>query len=256
MQQNFKDTLLDPANQKKDFANLFAENGITVKDRMAVYRGHVLDGLCDVIGNSFPLIARLTGDDFLKAAAFSYVKNNLPQKGNLNLYGATFPAFLEQYEPARCLPYLPDIARMEWAKNEAYYARDDAPLDPASLQKIPQNELQHIHLHFRDSVRFIESRYPLITIRDFCSNDNSDDTILDIDTGPSHLMIFRPQLRSFILEVDPFEYLFLQQIAKNKTLGQAATTVTALAPDFPLENILHKHFGLGSFSGFTKPAQP
>ena len=38
------------------------------------------------------------------------------------------PGFLESFEPARGLPYLGDVARLEWLRHAAYHAADQAPL--------------------------------------------------------------------------------------------------------------------------------
>ena len=43
--------------------------------------------------------------------------------------GAHFPAFLETYPPTAGLAYLPDVARLEWAIEEASTAPDAPPLD-------------------------------------------------------------------------------------------------------------------------------
>ena len=38
-----------------------------------------------------------------------------------------FPNFLETFEPAQRAPFLPDVARIEWAWRQAYHAADARP---------------------------------------------------------------------------------------------------------------------------------
>ncbi|MCB1556895.1 MAG: putative DNA-binding domain-containing protein [Alphaproteobacteria bacterium] len=266
VQENFVRTILDPSALEgagaSPFGALFQENGIAVSDRLAVYRAHVLNGLAGALCSTFPLIETLAGAAFLSAAARAYIHETPPVEGNLNLYGATFADFLTRYEPARDLPYLPDVARMEWAKNESYFSRDDEALDVQVLQAIPPEEMDDLVLLFRDSVRFVESAYPLPAIRDFCAHQTTESSseeggeqkqeTMNFDSGASRLLIFRPQLRIFVLELDAPEYLFLQEIAAGQSLGWAAVTVLKSWPNFNLSETLQKHFGLGTFSGFQK----
>jgi hypothetical protein len=252
VQENFKHNMIDPARAPEGFTDLFVHDDISVADRLEVYRDHVMASLAKVMAATYPLIAQLAGDDFLSAAAHRYIRENLPERGNLNLYGATFGDFLERYEPAQVTPYLPDIARMEWAKNEAYYARDDAPFDTARLQAIAPENMEHLTFSFRDSVRLVRSDFPLVALRDYCAAaaEAPDAPTPDLEAGPVHLLIFRPELRIYVLEVPAAEFLFLQQIRDGKTLGEAAVTVLDFFPNFILEDTLKKHFGLGTFRNF------
>ena len=51
-------------------------------------------------------------------------------------YGADFPAFIAGYEAARDLPYLADIARLDWALNLAFHAPPGGRLQAADLSAV------------------------------------------------------------------------------------------------------------------------
>jgi hypothetical protein len=53
--------------------------------------------------------------------------------GNLYAYGSGFAALLAQFPHAQSLPYLPNLARLEWLVHRAYGAADAKPWDPAGL---------------------------------------------------------------------------------------------------------------------------
>jgi hypothetical protein len=56
------------------------------------------------------------------------------------MFGADLPDFLRSFEPARELPYLPDVARLDRFWTEAHSARDAMPLAAADLQSIDITE--------------------------------------------------------------------------------------------------------------------
>ncbi len=78
---------------------------------------------------AIPSIERLVGEDFFKGAASLFIgASSSHPRPVLIEYGEAFPAFLESFEPARGLPYLADVARLEWLRHAAYHAADRVPL--------------------------------------------------------------------------------------------------------------------------------
>ena len=89
--------------------------------RIGVYRNNVKASLVAALVGAFPVVQRLVGEEFFEAAAFVFVEHHPPRSPVLAEYGAGFAAFLEGFEPARDLPYLADIARLEWARQQAFH---------------------------------------------------------------------------------------------------------------------------------------
>lgn len=249
IQKQFKDTILDPAviENNADFAGIFPVNNIPASDRMKIYRNNVIHSLTSAVTAVYPMIEKLVGEEFLKKAVNDYVVDYLPDQGNLNFYGSTFPVFIRGYEPARDFPYLHDMARLEWAWECASLAKDDQPLDPALLQDIPQDDIPLLTLSLRDSVSLIESQYPLDRIVDFCRDEIGEET-LDLDTGGACLMIFRPELKPHMRKLDQAEYRFLQALSDDCNLLAASESAMTIDPDFNLAHIFQKHLELGTFS--------
>ena len=67
------------------------------------------------------MVCRIAGEGFFRHAARDYVRAHPPRAPQLWAYGGKFEKFLERYEPARPLRFLPDLARLEWAWNESYF---------------------------------------------------------------------------------------------------------------------------------------
>src|SRR5262245_44301191 len=81
----------------------------------AVYRNTVAANYRNHLGATYAVVRELTGTAFFNAAVDAFTISNPSTGGDLNVYGKEFADFLATYPYARDLPYLPDVARLEWA---------------------------------------------------------------------------------------------------------------------------------------------
>lgn len=99
----------------------------------AIYRNTVLKGCIDALQANFPAVVRLVGEEWFRAAAAVYARQQLPTQATLLSYGAGFARFLASFKPAAELPYLPDVARIDRLWSESHVAADDDVLEPSAL---------------------------------------------------------------------------------------------------------------------------
>src|ERR1700682_5758795 len=113
----------------------------TPQERFAVYRNNVVVGLVSALEARFPATRKIVGEDFFKGAAKLFAATQPPRSPLMMFYGDGFPAFLADFEPAREVPYLADVARLEAARTRAHHAADAKPLAPAALSGVLPEEL-------------------------------------------------------------------------------------------------------------------
>lgn len=250
MQRRFKETILDHpdvvANPPEDLHAIFDEGEIALSDRLKVYRNNIVGSLTDVMVASFPTIEKLVGKDFMEGMARSFILANPPQHGCLNSFGPGFAEFVEQFEPAKSLPYLPDVARLDIALNDAYYAKDDIALKETDLAEIAPEDLDGVGLHLRNSVRLLASSFPIHDIRDFVLSEKQDGQ-LNIDSGGVFLMIYRPILDTEILVLNEDEYMMLSSLQNGSSLGNAVEDILNKYSEFDFQLFLQKHLFLETF---------
>ena len=244
--------MMDPAELDKSnesFRKVFASGpGVGLENRLKVYRNNVIRSLTDVAISALPMTRKLTGDRFLKQALRAYIIQNLPDKADLTLYGNGFPAFIKTYQPAKNLPYLYDLTRLEWAWETAYYAADDTALNPAVLADVPEAHLPGLCLSCRTSFALIQSDFPLDQIVDFCRTDGQKPFTLS-ERGVK-LMVLRPDLKVEMHRLTDTEYQLLHALHRGKTIQQAVDDITGDMTNFDLTTALQKHFRQGTFSKF------
>ena len=77
---------------------------------------------------AFVAVGHVLGAEFFEAAARMFVAEAPPRSAWLDQYGADFPDFLAQLPQAASVPYVSDLARLEWSVNLVLHASDAMPL--------------------------------------------------------------------------------------------------------------------------------
>ncbi|MES2816808.1 MAG: DNA-binding domain-containing protein [Pseudomonadota bacterium] len=161
-QRRFAEALLDPEAPLPP--GLVGPQGRPAPKRFAVYRNNVVGSLTRTLEAAFPTVQALVGAEFFAAMAGAFLREHPPRTRVMMLYGADFPAFLDQFSPARHLGYLPDVARLEQAIRESYHAADSAPLPEAEFQKLLGSDIADLRLRLAPSLRLVRSRWPIRSI--------------------------------------------------------------------------------------------
>lgn len=252
IQSSFKNLMLDHPdaieNLPDHFGQVFDPGKVAISKRLKIYRNNIIGSLTDVMIATFPIIEALVGKEFLEQMARSFILQNPPSKACLSFYGIGFDTFIKGFEPAKTLPYLPDIARLEIAMNDAYYAKDDLPLNALELSEIAQEALEKVILRFRTSVNFVSSEYPLSAIKQFCENVSDETQSLDINQGGEALLIYRPDLDVRLISLSNEELAFLSFIHNGDSLGYSTSKTLEQFENFDVGHYLSKHIELETFS--------
>ena len=211
-----------------------------------VYRNNVIGGLVDALCDRFPVCLRLVGDEFFRAMAQTYVRASLPRTPILSEYGEDFTDFIVGFEPTSGLPYLPDVARLEYAAGQAYCAVDAAPLSPDALRGLPPDRLAAATASLHPSTRVVRSRYPIVSIlRENRSSDPAQTVVLD--RGEDALLV-RPRLDVEIRALPPGGAAFVEILMGGGAFGAAARDVIRRVRDFDLTGSLTTLLACEAFS--------
>ncbi|HSN33248.1 MAG TPA: hypothetical protein VLU41_11235, partial [Ideonella sp.] len=98
------------------------------------------------------------------ALARAHARAALPTRGDLYWLGEGFADTLAMHEPRHGLPYLSDVARLDWCVAGAEVAAD-ADFDAASLARLEQDDPRVLTLALRPGTSLLASRHPVAAIR-------------------------------------------------------------------------------------------
>jgi hypothetical protein len=122
--------------------------------------------LVNVLADSFPVVRELVGDEFFGAMARLYLVDHPPTSPLMHRYGAGLPAWIADFEPATALPYLSDMARLEWARLCAFHAADAEPIEVQMLIGLLQTpeRLADTTLALHPTLAIVRSPHPIVSL--------------------------------------------------------------------------------------------
>lgn len=194
--------------QQAGFAAALLEGG--GPPRMAVYRANVFGNWSAALAGAYPVVREIVGADFFAAMARDYANAFPSTSGDLHGYGAHLADSCASYAPTQDLPYLPDVARMEWLAHRAYYAADPAPFEhsrPTEVRLAPACAL-------------LESEWPLAQIWE-AHQVGGDPSSVDLDAGPDRVLVHRPGWLVEVCSLRTGDYRFLERLGAGEALGPA-----------------------------------
>lgn len=207
-------------------AGLRAWNGSDPQLRFAVHRNNVMHGLVSVLGDSFPVVRQLVGDDFFSAMASVFVMAQPPTSPLMHHYGHGFPGWVAGFEPAAALPYLADLARLEWLRLAAFHAADADPIDARRLAAVLQapERLAVAVLVLHPGLAVVQSAHPVVSLWAAHQHDEAqrDRQLgrLCLDAAESAL-ILRAGDDALVLELPAADAALAAALAAGMPLGAA-----------------------------------
>jgi len=142
----------------------FAEPDPRMTDRLALYRANVHAAWGKALANAYPVVRALVGKEFFSALAHAYGHAHPSISGDLNCFGAQFSAFIQGFPHTRSLPYLGDIAALEWCVHRAHYAMDSAGIRHEWITSLAPGNLLGARFALHPACRWTESTYPVASI--------------------------------------------------------------------------------------------
>ena len=244
LQRSFGTALVDAGQPERIVPLVRGEPRIAV-ERLAVYRGNVAGNTARALANAYPIVRKILGEEFFDGLAREYARAHPSTSGDLNDYGSQLAEFVAGFAHTQDLPYLPDVARMEWLAHRAYYAADAAPLDPARLAAVPEADYAKLRPVLAPACGLLASRWPLARIWTVHQGDYAGAFEGDLDSGPDRILVHRPRWRAIVEPIRPGEYRFLGCALGGDSLGHALAAALAEDPEFDLPAALARWVAAG-----------
>jgi hypothetical protein len=220
-------------------------------DRIAIYRNTVFANYRNALGATYRVVQQLVGGPFFHAAVDAYVLVCPSTGGDLNVYGGRFGDFLATYPHARELRYLPDVARLEWAVDEASRAADPRGTPEAllaALGAIPADRITALRFALDPTCRFVESAYPVLRIWQVHQPGFEGDIAVAFGAATDHLLVRRETGDIVIGRLVPGDFAFLRALAGGYDLATALDAAIAAEPTFDFGTTLRACIANGTLT--------
>lgn len=153
---------------RKSGLHIYRSNGFAVAER--------------ALSGSFPTVQAILGEQGFAVLCKHFWREVPPISGDLGAYGDTLASFIavQADEALVNLPFLPCVARLDWAIHRVERAVDPLPLDPSRWALLSTPDLSRVHFEFAAATALIQSPHPIVSIynahqsNDFSAfNDNA-----------------------------------------------------------------------------------
>jgi len=211
---------------------VISHNSDAPRKRFTVYRNNVMVGLVTALEARFPAVRKIVGEDFFRAMAKVFAAAHPPLSPLMMFYGDAFPSFLAGFEPAREVPYLADVARLEAARTRACHAADATPLTSAALRGTAPEALADLRFILHPSLEIVASDYPIVMI--WAMNSGEMELAPITDWHGEDALVSRPGVDVEVRRLPPGAKTFLQGLAAGDPFGAAAASALATNARFDL----------------------
>ena len=242
-QAGFAAALLDPSPDATP-----AGSSDVAARRFRVYRNNVRVALMEALAAAYPVIVRVVGTPFFERMARVYIAKRPACERTLNFYGDGLADFVAEFPPARELPYLADLARLERAVLEARHVADAPPLEPSVLTALGA-EIATARLKPHPATRLVRSAYPIADI--WHAHDGDAPTIGDLAfaAGAAGALVLRPGLAVSVAPLAPGRCAFVETLLAGGDLTAAHAAATSLDAGFDVMTEFGDLLSTGTFAG-------
>ena len=218
--------------------DLFVGGTEQVRQRLGIYRGNARANAAKALAAAYPVIEKIVGPEFFSGLASEYQSRIPSVNGDLNEYGEAFAGFLADFPPAREIPYLADVARLEWRVHRAHYAADPGRFDPARLALVPPEHQLQLRLRLHPACHVLQCAYPVARIWEIHQDAFSGEFAVEFSGRPTNALVYRPRFRVEVAQISDAEAVFLRAASDGQTLDAALAAAQLSDATFNLGRML------------------
>ncbi|MEB3340826.1 DNA-binding domain-containing protein [Okeania sp.] len=168
-----------------------APNNLTPAESLAIYHNNVVGNLSNTLVSIYPVCCQLLGEKFFNATGLKFIEKFPCLSPDLGDYGEEFADFLANFEPVKDLPYLSDVARLEWHWHRIFAGENTNGLDFQTLGEIPQEKWGELIFYLPKNSVLLESIYPIHRIWQVNQSDYQGDEVVSLDEGGVKIFLWR-----------------------------------------------------------------
>jgi hypothetical protein len=196
--------------------------GLLPPAAISIYANNARVNFTQTLALAYPAIRRLVGDDYFRQCAREFQRIQPSRSGDLQHVGKNFAGHLAALHGAGTFSYLADVARLEWAYQEALIETEFVPLDLSRLAQVEPQQYLDLRFCLQPSARLVESAFPILAIWAANVVDGAtDDERIDLNAGADRLLLVRAFNHVRIHRLSSGELTFLRRLRVRERFGAA-----------------------------------
>lgn len=140
------------------------QRGVPGRERLSVYAEGYEIRFRDGVAEVYEALRWVLGEVQFIALVRDYSEKFPSRDTNLSFVGRYLPEYLASVPLTKELPFILDLAKLEWLACEAFHAYDAFPVSAGEIAKMAPELLTQSQLIFQPSVSVIRSDWPILDI--------------------------------------------------------------------------------------------
>jgi hypothetical protein len=204
--------------------------GVDVSTRLGIYSNGYSARLQEALLEAFPAVANILGDGSLASMLLRYCPQIPTGWCNLNYVGRALPNFLLSDRLAEELPFLPDLARLEWCVVECFHARVGEPFDLTNTASWELDDWASAQIAFQPGVALVSSPWPIHELRAARKRERFE---IDVNLvgRPQSVWVYRQGFEVVTELLDEVEASIAQGLLEGRTLRDVMGQIEAEGAD-------------------------
>jgi hypothetical protein len=215
-------------------------NGLTPEARLRIYRRSCNEIQTATLRTTYPAVLALVGQDWFDQAARRYRRLYPSHSGNLQGLGAHFADYLETIPAGRTLPYVADVARLEWLRQKAILAANSRALTFDDFMRCLDGAGESLRVGLHPCVHWLNSPHRTLTIWHFALDPRGD---LDLDGQGENVILWREDGEVVMTSVDAVTLTYVTALATGVSLEEAGIGAAALDDSFDPAQCMNELIG-------------
>lgn len=226
-----------------------AGNGLEPAARLRIYRNSCGAIHTGALRTTYPAVLALAGEAWFDQTMRGYRCAHPSRSGNLQRFGEGFSDYLETLPELDTLAYLPDVARLEWLRQECVLAGDAAPLSHAAFVDALARAADPSHITLHPSVQLLASRHPVLTIWRYAMQPST--ARLTLGGEGENVVLWREDGEVAMEAPDAASFACIAVLARSGTLTAAHAAAQARDTAFDLAACIDSLLQHGLVTGLT-----
>lgn len=234
---------------REDLANLHGlvvDGEMSSERRMNVYRNNFRASLSTVLADTFPVVRKLVGADFFRHIFDEYVRDHPVRSGDAREFGRHLSEFLVGFESTSMLPYLVDVARLEWLYHVVFHASSATPFEQDTVARLVPADFPNLTFELGSACRLLHSPYPVFRIWEVNQEGYVGGGRTNLTEGPQTVLVLRPKSAVELWRLTRAESTFVGALRAGHCLGRATEMTVLLDLEFDLKTVLEKFVRSGA----------
>lgn len=190
----------------------------SAEERMHVYAEAIRLRFLEVLGEDYPGLHALVGDDEFRTLGLAYATTHPSNHPSIRWFGRHLPEFVRSAAPWRNHPVLGEMARFEWAKGELLDAADSPAITIEDIAAIAPERWADMQPRLKPAVRRLALEWNVPSLWTAFDREHEPPPPTRAEQ-PVDWLLWREGIRVRWRSIDPEEAWALQSCADGDTFG-------------------------------------